>query len=136
MSDTAANRQVVAVINAVLSGENPITALKDVIADDFHDHAAFPGQRPGRAGFADAVEKLRAAFDQKVGSLHTAAEGDLVIDHWVSEGVHRGSFFGIEATGKNVRIEGFSVWRIKDGRAAEAWGLVDIAGLMRQLSKS
>ena len=136
MSDTAANRQVVAVINAVLSGDTPVTGLDDVIADDFHDHAAFPGQRPGRAGFADAVEKLRAAFDQKVRSLHTAAEGDLVIDHWVSEGTHRGAFFGIEPTGKNVRVEGFSVWRIKDGRAIEAWGLVDIAGLMRQLSKS
>ncbi|HKP02228.1 MAG TPA: ester cyclase [Chthoniobacterales bacterium] len=133
MSETAENRQVVEVINAVLSGEKPIAALDTVIADDFHDHAAFPGQRPGRAGFADAVGNLRAAFDQKVRSLHTAAEGDLVIDHWVSEGVHRGAFFGIEPTGKNVRIEGFSVWRIVDGRAAEAWGLVDIAGLMRQL---
>jgi predicted ester cyclase len=133
MSDTAGNRQVVAVINAVLSGERPITALDDVVADGFQDHAAFPGQRPGRAGFADGVEKLRAAFDQKVRSLHTAAEGDLVIDHWVSEGLHRGPFFGIEATGRNVRIEGFGVWRIQDGRAIEAWGLVDIAGLMRQL---
>ena len=133
MSDTAANRKVVAVINAVLSGENPITALDDVIADDFQDHAAFPGQRPGRAGFADGVEKLRAAFDQKVRSLHTAAEGDFVIDHWVSEGAHRGAFFGIEPTGKNVRVEGFSVWRIENGRAVEAWGLVDIAGMMRQL---
>ena len=133
MSDAPANRRVVAAINAVLSGESPITALESVVADDFQDHAAFPGQQPGRAGFADAVEKLRAAFDQKVRSLHTAAESDLVIDHWVSEGGHRGAFFGIEPTGKNVRIEGFSVWRIKDGRAVEAWGLVDIAGLMRQL---
>jgi predicted ester cyclase len=133
MSDPAGNRQVVAVINAVLSGERAITALDNVIADDFQDHAAFPGQRPGRPGFADGVEKLRAAFDQKVRSLHSAAEGDLVIDHWVSEGAHRGAFFGFEPTGKNVRIEGFGVWRIKDGRAIEAWGLVDIAGLMRQL---
>ena len=133
MSETAENRQVVQVINAVLSGDKPIAALDAVIADDFLDHAAFPGQRSGRAGFADAVVNLRAAFDQKVRSLHTAAESDLVIDHWVSEGVHRGAFFGIEPTGKNVRIEGFSVWRIQKGRAAEAWGLVDIAGLMRQL---
>jgi len=84
-------------------------------------------------GLKTAAEKLRAAFDQTVRSLHTVAEDDLVIDHWLSEGAHRGAFFGIEPTGKNVRIEGFSVWRIKDGRAVEAWGLVDIAGLMRQL---
>jgi len=133
MSDTAANKKVVATINIVLSGTQPVDALEDVIAGSFKDHAAFPGQRPGRDGFKDAAEKLRAAFDQTVRSLHTVAEDDLVIDHWLSEGTHRGAFFGIEPTGKNVRIEGFSVWRIKDGRAVEAWGLVDIAGLMRQL---
>ncbi len=133
MSDTAANKKVVATINGVLSGTQPVDALEDVIAGNFKDHAAFPGQRSGRDGFKDAAEKLRAAFDQTVRSLHTVAEDDLVIDHWLSEGTHRGAFFGIEPTGKNVRIEGFSVWRLKDGRAVEAWGLVDIAGLMRQL---
>ena len=133
MSDAAANKRVVAVINSVLSGQSPPEALDEVIARDFKDHAAFPGQRPGRDGFKDAVASLRSAFDQRVRGLHTVAEGDLVIDHWVSEGTHRGAFFGIEPTGKHVRIEGFGVWQIADGRAVEAWGLVDIAGLMRQL---
>jgi len=133
MSDTAANKKVVAVINSVLSGESPADALDEVMAADFNDHAAFPGQRPGRDGFMDAVANLRTAFDQTVRSLHTVAEDNLVIDHCISEGKHRGAFFGIEPTGKNVRIEWFSVWRVEDGRAVEAWGLVDIAGLMRQL---
>lgn len=133
MSDTAANKKVIAVINSVLSGESPVDALDEVVAADFKDHAAFPGQRAGRDGFKDAVANLRAAFDQTVRSSHTVAEDELVIDHWISEGKHRGGFFGIEPTGKNVRIEGFSVWRVEDGRAVEAWGLVDIAGLMRQL---
>jgi predicted ester cyclase len=127
------DKKVVAVINSVLSGQSPVEALDEVMAADFRDHAAFPGQRPGRDGFKDAVTNLRTAFDQQVRSLHTVAEADLVIDHWVSEGKHRGAFFGIDPTGKNVRVEGFSVWRIAEGRAVEAWGLVDIAGLMRQL---
>ena len=133
MTDLAANKKVIAVINSVLSGESPVDALEQVMAADFKDNAAFPGQRPGRDGFKDAVANLRAAFDQTVRSLHTVAEGDLVIDHWVSEGKHRGAFFGIQPTGKKVRIEGFSVWRFADGGAVEAWGLVDIGGLMRQL---
>ena len=133
MSDPAANKKIIAVINSVLSGQSAVAALDEVMAADFKDHAAFPGQRSGRDGFQDAVANLRAAFDQTVRSLHTVAEGDLVIDHWISEGTHRGAFFGIEPTGKNVRVEGFSVWRIAGGQAVEAWGLVDIAGLMRQL---
>jgi predicted ester cyclase len=122
VSDLAANKRVVAVINSVLSGEDPVRALDDVIAEDFKDHAAFPDQRPGRDGFKDGVEKLRAAFDQSVRSLPTVAEGDLVIDHWVSEGLHQGAFFGVAPTGKKVRVEGFGVWRINNGRAEEAWG--------------
>src|SRR3954462_12663068 len=134
MSDPAANKKIIAVINSVLSGQSSVAALDEVMAGDFKDHAAFPGQRPGRDGFKDAAANLRAAFDQRVRSLHTVAEGDLVSDHWISEGFHRGPFFGIPPTGKNVRVEGFSVWRITGGRAEEAWGLVDVAGLMRQLS--
>jgi predicted ester cyclase len=40
----------------------------------------------------------------------------------------------VAPTGNKVRVEGFGVWRINNGRAEEAWGLVDVAGLMRQLS--
>jgi predicted ester cyclase len=133
MNDLAANKEIVAAINSVLSGQSSAEVLDEVMRADFKDHAAFPGQRPGRDGFKDAIANLRGAFDQTVRSLHTVAEGDLVIDHWVSEGTHRGAFFGIEPTDKNVRIEGFSVWRIENGQAVEAWGLVDIGGLMRQL---
>ena len=134
MSVTSSNKQIVVVINSVLSGQRPLEALDEIIADDFKDHAAFPGQRPGRDGFKDTVKALRSAFDQQVTSIHTVAEAGLIIDHWMSEGMHQGPFAGIAATGRKVRIEGFSVWRICDGRAVEAWGLVDIAGLMRQLS--
>jgi predicted ester cyclase len=135
MSERTSSKQIVSIINDVLSGEREADSLDEVMAEDFQDHAAFPGQRPGRPGFKDAVASLRAAFDQKVRSLHTVAEDDLIIDHWISEGAHRGTFFGIEPTGRTVRVEGFSVWRINEGRAVEAWGLVDIAGLMGQLSK-
>ena len=115
MSEAGANRRIIAVINEVLSGERGFDALDAVVAEDFKDHAAFPGQRPGRDGFRDAVTSLRAAFDQKVRSIHTVAEEDLVIDHWVSEGAHRGTFLGIEPTGRFIRVEGFSVWRVNGG---------------------
>jgi predicted ester cyclase len=133
---SAANKRIVAVVNQVLSGELELVALDGVVADDFKDHAAFPGQRLGRDGLKDAIRALRAAFDQRVRSLHTVSEDDLIIDHWVSEGLHRGEFMAIEPTGRSGRLERFSVWRVIDGRAVEAWGLVDVAGLMRQLTKS
>jgi hypothetical protein len=105
---SAANKRIVGVINEVLSGELEPAALDEVVADDFKDHAAFPGQRPGRDGLKDAIGALRTAFDQKVRSLHTVSEDDLIMDHWVSEGRHRGKFMSIESTGRNVRVEGLA----------------------------
>jgi predicted ester cyclase len=133
MNGESRNKNVVATINAVLSGSQSVDALDSVVAADLLDHAAFPGQRAGREGFKNTVQALRAAFDQQVSSLHTVAEADLVIDHWISRGIHRGAFMGMPPTGRPTVVEGFSVWRLSEGKAVEAWGLVDIAGLMRQL---
>lgn len=127
------NKSLVAQVNAVLSGQLPLGHLDQIIDAEFLDHAAFPGQKPGRAGFIDAVRTLREAFNQTVESVHTVAEGALVIDHWVSHGTHRGTFAGVQPTGRAVRVEGFSVWRIAENKLVESWGIVDLAGLMRQL---
>jgi hypothetical protein len=70
MNDLAASKRVVAVINSVLSGEHPVTALDDVVADDFKDHAAFPGQRPGRDGFKDGVEKQSGLRSKRAQFAH------------------------------------------------------------------
>jgi predicted ester cyclase len=40
---------------------------------------------------------------------------------------------GIPATGKRVRVDVMDIIRLADGRFVEHWGLVDQAGLLRQL---
>jgi len=61
-------------------------------------------------------------------------DGDLVTVRTVVRGSHTGAaFLGIPATGKQVQIEGISIYRISGGKAVEHWGLNDGIGLMMQL---
>ena len=40
---------------------------------------------------------------------------------------------GIAASGKNVSVVGIAIYRIADGRIAEAWVAWDALGLMQQI---
>jgi len=48
-------------------------------------------------------------------------------------GKNVGGFMGNKATNKNALWEGIGVYRIKDGKIAEAWFSEDILGMYLQL---
>jgi predicted ester cyclase len=62
------------------------------------------------------------------------AEGDKVVVRWTMRGTHLGELRGgIAPTGKAFTVTGTTTNRVADGRVAEAWGNVDLLGLMLQL---
>ena len=61
------------------------------------------------------------------------ATGDKVVVRNTWRGTHRGSFLGIAATGKAIRVEGIVIWRIESGKLAERWATIDYLNMMRQL---
>jgi len=62
-----------------------------------------------------------------------AIDGDLIALHFTVTGTHRGSFEGIEATGRRVTISEFTLYRVENGRFAEVWDLADLDALMKQI---
>ena len=56
--------------------------------------------------FPDGVEEIQ----------DLVAEGDLVAARWILRGTHRAPFLGIPATGKQIEIQGFSIYRFQDGQ--------------------
>jgi predicted ester cyclase len=48
-------------------------------------------------------------------------------------GTHTGDFLGIPPTGKRATIRVMDMVRYRDGRIAEHWSVVDIAGVRAQL---
>ena len=117
-----------------LQNRGQIERAGEFIHADIVDHSASPGLPPGLAGVKAIFGAIRAAFpDHDARIIHQIAEGDLVATYKTLTGTHRGDFFGKPATGKRATIQVMDFVRYRDGKVAEHWGLVDMAGLMRQL---
>jgi steroid delta-isomerase-like uncharacterized protein len=61
------------------------------------------------------------------------AEGDKVAVRWTNSGTHVGNFAGIPATGKTFTIAGVDIHRMRDGKMAEHWHVVDQLTMLQQL---
>ena len=77
---------------------------------------------------------LRAAFtDRDYVTEQFMADGEWASCFGHIEGTHSGTFMGIPATGKRVKIPYMDFWRIEDGRIADNPVSVDLASVMMQL---
>jgi len=61
-------------------------------------------------------------------------EGDRVASRIRMRGTHSGDFMGMAPTGKTVEVSGMRMDRVENGRIAEHWAVIDLLGLMRQIS--
>lgn len=61
------------------------------------------------------------------------AEGDLVVVRGQMKGVHRGTFAGIDATGKPVSAGIIIIYRVKGDKIVEHWMQFDMFSLLQQL---
>ena len=48
--------------------------------------------------------------------------------------LHTGEFFGVPASNKKVVMDVIDIIRLKDGKFVEHWGILDMHGLMMQIS--
>jgi steroid delta-isomerase-like uncharacterized protein len=84
----------------------------------------------------DAVVGWKSATPDLVMTVNDiVAEGDRVAVRWTATGTNTGEGNGLPATGKKVTATGMTFWRMKDGKIAEEWGLVDMVSVMRQLGQ-
>ena len=115
-----------------------LDALDKYLSPDFvqHDPAAPGGEVRGTDGmklyiatFRNAFPDLRFAIDQIV------AEGDYVAVRWTAAGTHKGSFMGIEPTGKYGTVTGMVLTRFADGKFAESYVSKDDLGMFQIIGK-
>ena len=68
------NKAITRRILSIFSGED-LSAVDEVIAEDYVDHNPFPGQAPGREGVKQIITDMRASFpDLKVTQEDQIAE--------------------------------------------------------------
>jgi steroid delta-isomerase-like uncharacterized protein len=86
---------------------------------------------PGTRAIA---EEWTTAFpDWQFELLALVAEGDRVVAHMPYSGTHRAAIVGVEPTGRRCTVDEIVIFRIAEGRIAEAWEVFDEAGMWRQL---
>jgi ketosteroid isomerase-like protein len=79
--------------------------------------------------YYDAFPDLHISVEELI------AEGDRVFVRTTVTGTHDGEYKGIAPTGRNVAAECAEVYRLEDGKIVGYWCLLDVAGMMRQLTE-
>ena len=118
----------------VLQDRGELDRVDEFVHADIVDHSLPPGLPAGKEGVRAILGAIRQGFpDHDAVVLKMIAENDLVATYKTFTGTHTGDFFGTPATGKRATIRVMDFVRYEDGRVAEHWGIVDLAGLMGQL---
>ncbi len=111
-----------------------IDSAAQFVWEDMVEQVPFPGQGPGLEGLKDVLRGMRSGFpDLAFPILEQVSEGDKVVSRFEWTGTHQGTFLGIPATGRQVRVWGIVIDRLEEGRIKDTRILMDIFGLMIQL---
>jgi steroid delta-isomerase-like uncharacterized protein len=111
-----------------------VDLVDEVLSPGFVNHIRLEGQRPGREGMKQLLQRWRLAFpDASVSVDLMLHEGDRVAARYTARGTHRDAFLGIPASGKPVEFTGIHIFRVENGKLVEGWGYLDLATLLMQL---
>jgi steroid delta-isomerase-like uncharacterized protein len=107
-------------------------ALDEVCAPDIKGHAG--ASADDLESFKQSHKNFRESFpDLRTEVRHLVEEGDLV-STWVNyTGTHGGEFAGVPASGREVKIMGWDLIRVSDGKIVEITSMCDLFTLMNQI---
>jgi len=112
---TVENKAVIRTFVEEVINQGRLERADDLVAVDFIELDPLPGQRQGREGLKEIIAVIRTAFpDIHWVMEEMVAEDELVFSRFTWSGTHRGTFFGIPATGRQVNVSGMvldRVWR-------------------------
>jgi steroid delta-isomerase-like uncharacterized protein len=128
------NKAILRAYVETIFNQKQVDRAGELVAPDYVDHAALPGQAPGLEGAKQKWAMYLAGLpDLQVTIEELVAEGDKVGVRRSYAGTHRGELLGVPATGKQVRIGGISIFRLAEGKIAEHWEQLDRLALLQQL---
>ena len=110
--------------------------LASFFTPDFVGHSMVPGM-PSDPETIKMIhgQSMSAMPDRKVTIEDMVAEGDKVVARCRVQGTNSGGFpaFGAEVNNAKVDFEFISIYRVRDGKLAEHWGVIDGVALLVQL---
>jgi predicted ester cyclase len=81
------------------------------------------------------IAPIRASFpDVYMEIVELIAEGDQVVGRFTCSATHLGEWLGQAPTGRRFeRVDEVAIFRLRDGKIADAWSLEDTLGRLQQL---
>jgi steroid delta-isomerase-like uncharacterized protein len=130
----AENKTVITRFVEEVINQGRLERADDLVAVDFVELDPLPGQKQGRDGLKQVIGAFRTAFPDIHWVIEEmVGEGEKVFSRFTWRGIHRGEFFGVPATGKQIKVKGTVVDRVVAGRMAESRILMDGLSMLRQL---
>lgn len=130
----------IALVRAALDSINrgDMAGLAATVTPDFQRHdlaRAFVFDSTGADPLTTFITTVRAAmpdFYMHIDDIF--ATDDRAAARIRLTGTHQGEFMGTPPTGRRIEINGVSLYRFRDGLICENNQLLDIAGLLRELT--
>ena len=131
-SATLVIRYLEAALAAGRSGD--FTAADELLAEDATFHDPGPSASSGRSTHQKRWKELVGAFAELAFDVHDLiGAGERVVVRWSMRGTHGGEFAGVTPTDRELAMSGITIYRVEDGRIAEAWSSYDELGVLEQL---
>ena len=107
-------------------------AMAEPFAPEFIQHS-LDGDRNLEDFISGHMTLLEAFPDFRFTVEDIFSERDKLALRWTLVGTHQGSYQGVPATGKGVRVSGVTIGRVGGDRFVEAWTFYDRLGMLKQL---
>lgn len=129
------NKEIVTQFIQKVVNEGKIDEVPNLWTTDMKWHGGSMGEIEGIDNY---MKSLRASVGSAFVDMHLDIKDiitsvDKVVLRFTNSGNNMGAFMGNKPTNKNALWEGIGVYRIKDGKIAEAWFSEDILGMYSQL---
>ncbi len=113
-----------------------VAAVLAMYAPNFVDLSHTPGQIGTGEENVRGIADLYAAFPDFFATIEFLIVDETagrVAVRWTARGTHRGTYFGIEATGRQVRFHGVETLKIENGLIVERTGEWDAIDILQQM---
>ncbi|MDE1192904.1 MAG: ester cyclase [Arachidicoccus sp.] len=128
-SETNFNKEVIEEVN--------FESFKELMHDEFINRTAPSGSNGSDSMWNTFFNILKPAFpDLSVEIFDQIAEEDKVTTRKAIIGTHLGNLFGINPTGKKIKIDVIDIVRIKDGKYIEHWGINTLQSVLAELKSA
>lgn len=129
---TATQKSIVRRYFEQVFNEHRHDLVEEFLAENIEIHGT--GLPPGVEAVKQWLSTLTTGFpDHQMIVEDILAEGDRVVARTTLKGTQLGEMQGIPATGKAVSVSAITIFRLDNGKIAEAWMVSDSLGMMQQL---